>query len=101
MDVSDRSDIELAGKLGKSYKDLTVADVIDNMPKVNKMIFEAIRDNYMFHRQNEQETIEDVRKLIQHCNELQRNVIIYFTHEMFHNEEWQRARRKINKLEDC
>lgn len=100
MDVSDRSDIELAEKVGKSYKDLTVSDVIDNMPTINRMIFETIRDNYMFHRQNEQETTEDFCKLLQHCNEVQTKVIIYYMHEMFNNEEWQRARREIDKRKE-
>ena len=99
MDVSDHSDEILAKKLNKDVKDLTVGDVIDNLSTTRKMLFEAIRDNYVYCRQNKYETEEDISKLIRGCNELEQRVVLYFISQIFEDPKVQKLRREIQRLE--
>lgn len=100
MDVSDFSDVMLAAKLGKGVKDLTVGDVIDNLPKPRKILFVTIRDNYVYCRQDRHETEEDISKLIRGCNELEQRIILYFMTQIFEDSKVQEIRREIQRLED-
>lgn len=98
MDVSDRSDIELAEKLGKDADSLTVGDVIESLPKIKRMVLENIMDNYINGRQNKRETQEDISKLSPHLTEIEQHVILYLTNELFTNPKWQKIRREDKRL---
>lgn len=100
LDLGDRSDVELAQKLGKDVKDLTVNDVINNLTIPRKMLFEAIRDNYVYCRQDRRKTEEDISKLIRGCNELEQRVILYFISRMFEDPRLQKLRREVQRLEE-
>ena len=100
MDVSDRSDMELAEKLGKDANSLTVGDVIESLPKVKRMLLEIIFDNYINGRQNKLETQDDISKLLPHLTGLEQKVILYLASELFTNPKWQKIRREAKKLNE-
>lgn len=98
MDVNDRSDIDLAKKLGKDADSLTVGDVIDSLPKVKRIVLENIMDNYINGRQNKLETQDDVSKLLPYLTEVEQHVILYLTSDLFANPKWQKIRREAIRM---
>lgn len=100
MDVNDRSDIDLAKKLGKDADRLTVGDVLDSLPKVKRMVLENIMDNYINGRQNKLETQGDVSKLLPYLTEVEQHVILYLTSDLFANPKWQQIRREAIRMNE-
>ena len=100
MEVNDRSDIELAEKLGKDAEHLTVADVIESLPKIKRMVLENIMDNYINWRQDKLETQDDVSKLLPHLTEVEQHVVLYLTNDLFTNPKWQKVRREAKRINE-